>query len=57
MSQWHRRSRVWRGALGRAMRLHHWRFAVYQVMIGPGIIRYRRVWSRWAGGKWIRSKN
>jgi len=57
MSQWHRRSRVWRGALGRAMRVHHWRFAVYQVTIGPGFVCYRRVWSRWAGGKWIRSKN
>lgn len=54
---WRRRSRIWRGPLGRAMRKHHWRYAVYQrLFTHREFLRYRRVWSRWAGGKWIQEQ-
>lgn len=48
---WHRKSKIWRGPLGRAMGRHHWRFTVWYPRIGDGSAYSYRLWlnSRWAG--------
>lgn len=51
MTARHRRSRVWRGTLGRAMGRHYWRFTVWFPRIGPQSAYNYRLWlgSRWSG--------
>ncbi len=52
------RAKAWRGSIARAMREHHWRYAVYLPLMGFERFQPYRIWlwSRWRAYRGLNDK-